>query len=88
MHAAHTIKICVLESLGLFKIFRLGIHHPNLGIGNVANLAASSVKNAGEDGRLVLQQEGAKGDGEDQPEIFGPITCQHFESDEVHDCPP
>ncbi|HEX3227842.1 MAG TPA: hypothetical protein VHQ95_02690 [Pyrinomonadaceae bacterium] len=36
---------------------------------------------------MVLQQERAKGDGENQAKIFGPITGQHLECNEVHFVP-
>jgi hypothetical protein len=39
---------------------------------------------ASEDGNLVLQEEGRERDGEDEADVFSPITDQHAESDEVH----
>ena len=35
-----------------------------------------------------MQQERTKGDGENQAEILGPVTREHFEGDEIHDSPP
>ena len=48
------------------------------------NLTAGALENARENRRLVLQQKGAKGDGENQPQILGAIAGQHFQSYEVH----
>ena len=74
----------MIPNLCLFEIFGLPIHHPYVRIGHVENLTAGALENAREDRRLVLQQKGAKGDGENQPEILGPIPGQHSQSYEVH----
>ena len=84
LHATHACKIGVLERLGLFEILSLRIHYPNLRVGDVGNLAAGALENSGEDRGLVLEQERAKGDREDEAEIFGSVAGQHFERDEIH----
>src|SRR5262249_57109964 len=81
---AHACEISILERFGLLKIFRLRIHHPNLRVGDIGDLTAGALKNSGEDRGLVLEQERAKGDGENEAEIFSSVAGQHFERDEIH----
>src|SRR5262249_27162406 len=84
--AAHASEIRVFQSLRLIKILSLRIHHPDVCIGNVANLAASTFHDPGKDRRLVLQQKCTKGDGEDQTEVLRPITGEHLPSYKIHLC--
>src|SRR5262249_10505987 len=84
MYAPHASEVGVLERLGLLEILGLRIHHPNVGIRDIGDLAAGAFKYSREDGRLVLQQKCTKGDREDKAEIFGPVTGQHFERNKVH----
>src|SRR5262245_29418224 len=88
LYAAHAGEVSVFERLGLLEILGLGIHHPNLRVGDIGNLAAGALHYSCEDGTLVLQQKRAKGDGENKAEIFGPITGEHLECDEVHQATP
>ena len=83
-HAADPEKIGVLQRLGLLEVSDRRVHHPNLGVGHVGDLAAGSEHDADEDAGLVLEQEGAEGDGEDQAEVFGPVTSEHAQGDAVH----
>src|SRR5579864_943331 len=83
-HTAYSRQVGVLQRFGLLEIFGLRIHHPYIRIGHVENLTAGALENARENRRLVLQQKGAKGDGENQPEILGAISGQHSQSYEVH----
>src|SRR5262249_35427715 len=86
--ATHACEIGVLERFGLLEILRLRIHHPDVCVSDVRDLAAGAFKNPGEDGGLVLEQERAKGDGENEAEIFSSVDVQHFERDEMHaGCP-
>src|SRR5262249_33370068 len=85
---AHEREVGIFERLGLLKILGLRIHHPNLSVGDIRNLAACALENPREDRRLVLQQEGAEGDRENQAKILGPIACEHFPCNEVHRSPP
>src|SRR6266571_859095 len=87
-HSADAGQVRVLESLRLLPVLRLRVHHPDLGVGHVENLARRALKNIGEDGGLVLQQERAEGDREHQAEVLRPITGQHPEGHEIHRTPP
>src|SRR5262249_42499995 len=62
----------------------LRVHDPDVGLRDIQNLAAGAPEDPREDRGLVLQQEGTKRDGEDQPEILGAIAGQHFEGYQVH----
>jgi hypothetical protein len=57
-------EVGVLERLGLLPILRLRVHHPDLGVRVVEDLAGRSLHDVGEHGGLVLEQERAEGDGE------------------------
>src|SRR5262249_50644993 len=81
---AHACEIGVLERFGLLEILRLRIHHPDVCVSDIRDLAAGAFKDSGEDRGLVLEQERAKGDGEDKAEIFSSVAGQHFERDEIH----
>ena len=83
-HAPDAEEIGVLQRLGLLEILGCRIHHPNLGVGDVGDLAACAAHDAGEDAGLILEQERAERDGENQTEVFGPVTGEHAEGDEVH----
>src|SRR5205823_12857481 len=74
----------VLQCLGLLEISDRRVHYPTLGVGDVGDLAAGAEHDADEDAGLVLEQEGAERDGEDQSEVFGPVTGEHAEGDAVH----
>src|SRR5262249_55434760 len=54
---------------------------------DVEDLASRAPHDAGEDRGLVLEQEGAEGDGEHETEVLGPVAGQHSEGDEVHEAP-
>lgn len=86
-HAPHPSEVGILECLGLFPVFGLRIHDPDLGVGHVEDLACRPLHDAREDRGLVLQQEGAERNGEDEPEVFGPVAGQHTKCDEVHRFP-
>jgi hypothetical protein len=48
-YAADPGEVCVLEGLGLLEVFGLGIHHPDVGVGDIGDLAAGAFENSGED---------------------------------------
>src|SRR5262249_20081493 len=60
VHAAHAREIGILERLGLLEVFGLPVHYPDVRVGDIGDLTAGPLEDAGEDGRLVLQQKRAK----------------------------
>src|SRR5262249_25390726 len=83
-NAADPRQVGVLKRLGLVPVFRLWIHHPDLGIGDSENLARGALHDPGEDRGLVFEEEGAERDCENEPEVFRPVADQHPKGHEVH----
>src|SRR5262249_1996524 len=84
-HSADAIQIIVCEGFHLVEVLRLAVHHPDFGVGNIHDLAASPVHEAGEDRALVRHQERRESDGKDEPEVFGAVAEQHLNCHEVHE---
>src|SRR5262249_6560121 len=62
----------------------VGVHHPDVGAFEVADLAGGVEQQAAEDGTLLRHQQRGEGDAEDDAEVLDPVAGQHFQRDPVH----
>ena len=55
------------------------MHDPDIGFAHVQDLAGGARHQSNEDRDLLRHQERRKADTEDEPEVFRPVTEEHFE---------
>ena len=83
-HAANAIQIAVRERLDVVRELHVGVHHPDVGALDVANLPARLQHQAAKDRRLLGDQQRGERDAQDDAQVLAAVAGQHFERDPVH----
>ena len=83
--AADTVEIVFGHGLDVVDELHVGIHDPNAGAFQVFDLAGGAEQQAAKNGGLLGDEQRGKGDTEDDAQVFGPVTDQHFPGDPSHD---
>jgi len=85
---ADAIQVVVGERFDFIDVLGFLVHHPNVRVGHVQDLACGPFHDPGKDRTLVLEEKGGKSNGENQTDIFRVVTGEHAERHEVHAMPP
>src|SRR5262249_5949009 len=68
----------------LIDVAHLVVHHPDVGVADVEDLAGGALHDAGEDGDLLRHQQGGEGDAKDDADVLAPVAGEHFPRDPGH----
>lgn len=76
--AADAEQVGIGQAGGFVDEADLVVHHPNVSIANVVDLAGGTLDDANEDGDLLGHQQRRERDAEDQANELGTIAGEHF----------
>ena len=84
LHPPHAIEVVVRERLDLVDEAEARVHHPDLGVPHVLDLAGRAPHDVAEDRGLVSHQHRGDADREDQPDVLAAVPRQHLHRHERH----
>ena len=82
--AAHPEELGVLHRLDVVDELDLGVHDPDVGLGQIGDDAVGAGHQAGEDRGLLGDEEGREGEPHDDAQVLAAIAHEHFQGDAVH----
>ena len=84
LHSPHAIEVVVREGLDLVDEAEARVHHPDLRVAHVLDLAGRAPHDVAEDRGLVGHQHRGDADREDQADVLAAVPGQHLHRHERH----
>ena len=75
----------VLQRLDVVDVLHLRIHHPDVRQADVRDETERARHDPDENRRLLRDQQRGERQTDDDADVFGPVTDEHFDRDEIHD---
>ena len=74
----------ILKGLDIVDEQDLGVHDPDVRLGEIGDRAIGPGHQPGEDGRLLGDEQGRERQSHDDSEVLPPITDKHLQGDAIH----